>query len=198
LNDFTAKLLSGQFVKEEKNNNKQGIMSTEAHLKAVLETVIDGIITISRKGIIQTVNPAAEHIFGYSAMEMAGENVNMLMPAPYAGEHDGYLHNYLTTGDKKVIGIGREVTGKRKDDSTFPMELAVSEMEVNGERMFTGIVRDITERKRSEYDINAREQRIRTLIDTIVDGIVVIDAQGRIETFNPSAETLFGYNTAEV
>ncbi|OOZ75873.1 hypothetical protein BOW50_10840 [Solemya velum gill symbiont] len=184
-----------------KNNNgihTESIGSNAAHLRAVLETVIDGIITISRKGIIQTVNPASMRIFGYKSEEMIGQNVKMLMPAPYAEEHDSYLHNYLTTGDKKIIGIGREVIGKRKDGSTFPMELAVSEMDVNGERMFTGIVRDITERKQAESDIQSREQRIRTLVDTIVDGIIVIDERGRIETFNPAAETLFGYHSDEV
>jgi len=163
-----------------------------------LETVVDGIITIDANGLIQTANPAAESIFGYTAEELKDQNVKMLMPEPYAAEHDGYLHNYLSTGDRKVIGIGREVTGKHKEGSTFPMELAVSEMEVNGERMFTGIVRDISERKRVESEIHDREQRIGTLIDTIVDGIIVIDSKGAIQTFNPAAESLFGYHSGEV
>jgi len=183
---------------EDISECKQSFNDSESHLRAVLETIIDGIITINSKGIIQTVNPATVRIFGYNARELSGQNVKILMPEPYQNEHDGYLHNYLTTGEKKIIGIGREVTGKRKDGSTFPMELAVSEMEVNGERMFTGIVRDITERKQHVSDIHAREQRIQTLIDTIVDGIIVIDARGLIETFNPAAETLFGYHSDEV
>ncbi len=175
----------------------QGVGS-ETYLRAVLETVVDSIITINSAGIIQTVNPATERIFGYNAEELVGQNVKILMPEPYAGEHDDYLHNYLSTGDKKVIGIGREVIGKRKDGSTFPMELAVSEMEVDGARMFTGIVRDITDRKKAEAEIQAREQRISTLIDTMVDGIVVIDTRGIIQTFNPAAESIFGYHRDEV
>ncbi len=128
----------------------QSLRDQEQRIRALVDTIIDGIVVIDAKGLIQTLNPAAVTLFGYSADEVQGQNIKMLMPASYAAEHDGYLHNYLTTGDKKVIGIGREVTGMRKDGSTFPMELAVSEMEVNGERMFTGIVRDITERKKVE------------------------------------------------
>lgn len=135
-------------------------------LKAVLDTVIDGILTIDEHGAITTANPAAVRIFGYSMDEMQGHNVSMLMPQPYAREHDGYLNHYLSTGKKKIIGIGREVTGLRKDGSTFPMDLAVNEMWVDGKRMFTGIVRDITERKRTEQALiaakNAAELANRT------------------------------------
>ncbi len=169
-----------------------------SRLRAILETVVDGIITIDSSGHIQTANPAALRLFGYAAEELVGQNVKILMPEPYADEHDGYLRNYLTTGMRKIIGIGREVTGKRKDGSTFPMELAVSEMEVDGQRMFTGIVRDISERKKVEAEIQAREERIQVLIDTMVDGVIVIDKQGAIQTFNPAAESLFGYLSDEV
>ncbi len=118
------------------------------HLRAVLDTVIDGIITINRRGVIQDVNPAAEQIFGYDAAEMIGRRVEMLMPAPYADGHQGYVDNYLNTGDAKIIGIGREVTGLRRDGSTFPMDLAVSE--VDHLHVFVGVVRDLTERQRAE------------------------------------------------
>ncbi|MDP2963264.1 MAG: PAS domain S-box protein [Sulfurimicrobium sp.] len=167
-------------------------------LQAVLESVLDGIITINAQGIMASFNRAAGRIFGYTAEEVIGRNVMMLMPEPYHSEHDGYLHNFLSTGKKKIIGIGREVTGLRKDGSTFPMELAVSQMEVDGESMFTGIVRDITDRKRAEAAIKASETRIRTLVDTIVDGIIVIDAKGSIQTLNPAAVRLFGYAPDEV
>jgi len=123
-------------------------------IRMLVNTIVDGIIVIDSRGRIQTFNPAAVTLFGYTQDEVEGKNIKMLMPEPYSQEHDGYLHNYLTTGDKKIIGIGREVTGKRKDDSTFPMDLAVSEMEVNGERMFTGMVRDITERKQAEEQLH--------------------------------------------
>lgn len=123
---------------------------SEQRIQAVLDNIVDGIITIDGKGVVDSFNQSAERIFGYETGEVIGRNVRMLMPEPYAAEHDGYLRSYLTTGVRKIIGIGREVAGRRKDGTVFPMELAVSEMEVNGERVFTGIVRDITERKRAE------------------------------------------------
>jgi PAS domain S-box-containing protein len=115
--------------------------------RVVFDTVVDGIITIDHHGIVEALNPAAARLFGYGPQEVVGHNVNMLMPEPYRGEHDTYLASYLRTGDAKVIGVGREVTGLRRDGSTFPMELAVGE---TGQRRFTGIVRDITARKQAE------------------------------------------------
>ncbi|MEH6825954.1 MAG: PAS domain S-box protein [Motiliproteus sp.] len=119
-------------------------------VRSIIDTVVDGIITIDASANILTVNLAAVRLFGYRAQDMVGKNVKMLMPEPFQGAHDGYLRNYLNTGDKKIIGIGREVLGLRQDGGTFPMELSVGEMAVKGQRMFTGIVRDITERKRME------------------------------------------------
>jgi PAS domain S-box-containing protein len=121
-----------------------------AVVRAVLNTVVDAIVTIDNKGIIKDLNPAAARVFGYSPEEVVGRNVKMLMPEPYRREHDGYLSAYLSTGQARMIGRGREVTGQRKDGSIFPMELAISEMVVAGQRMFTGVVRDITERKQIE------------------------------------------------
>jgi PAS domain S-box-containing protein len=121
-----------------------------AVVRTVLSTVEEAIITIDAQGIVKDLNPAAARLFGYGPEEIIGRNVKMLMPEPYHGEHDDYIRNYLRTGQAKVIGRGREVTGQRKDGSTFPMELAVSEMAVSRRRMFTGVVRDITERRRAE------------------------------------------------
>jgi PAS domain S-box-containing protein len=121
-----------------------------ALVRAVLNTVEDAIITIDDEGLIKDLNPAAARVFGYSPEEVIGRNVKMLMPEPYRCEHDCYLSNYLRTGQAKIIGQGREVTGQRKDGSIFPMELAVGEMVVSRRRMFTGVVRDITERKQVE------------------------------------------------
>jgi PAS domain S-box-containing protein len=128
-------------------------LDSEARTRAVLAAAVDAIITIDEKGIIESLNPASERLFGYTAAEMTGKNVNILMPAPYQGEHDGYLRNYLQTGEKKIIGIGREVVGMRKDGTTFPMDLAVSEVQLEGRRLFTGIVRDITDRKKGEEQL---------------------------------------------
>jgi len=123
------------------------------NLAAVIDNIVDGIITISDRGTIESFNPAARRIFGYTDAEVIGQNVKMLMPEPYHSEHDGYLEHHVTTGEKKVIGIGREVSGRRKDGSTFPLELAVSAVDVGGTRHFVGITRDISERKQAEAEI---------------------------------------------
>ena len=121
-------------------------------LHAVVENAIDGIITIDARGVITSWNPAAGRIFGYAADEVIGQRIETLMPEPYRSEHAGYLTRYLRTGERRIIGIGREVTGLRKDGSAFPMELGVAEARVGDRRSFTGTVRDITERKRAEQE----------------------------------------------
>ena len=122
----------------------------EVRLRSVINHAVDGIVTINERGTVDSFNPAAENIFGYSASEIIGQNVKMLMPEPFQSEHDGYLDNYLRSGEAKVIGFGREVMGRRKDGTTFPMDLAVSEFQLGRHRYFTGIIRDISERKRAE------------------------------------------------
>ncbi|MEO5718249.1 MAG: PAS domain S-box protein [Chthoniobacterales bacterium] len=129
------------------------LLDTAARLRGIVDTAVDGIITIDERGIVETVNPAAERVFGYAAVEVIGHNVSMLMPEPYRSEHDGYLDHYHKTGERRIIGIGREVRGRRKDGSEFPMDLAVSAANVGQRRIFTGLVRDITERKRLEQEI---------------------------------------------
>lgn len=131
-------------------------------LSAVVDTAVDAIITIDERGRIESVNPATERLFGYARDEMVGHNVKLLMPEPYRGEHDGYIQRYLRTGDARIIGIGREVVGLRKDGSTAPLNLSVSEFRLGGRRMFTGILHDVTERRRLErevLDISSAEQR---------------------------------------
>lgn len=138
------------------------VKDREERLRAILETAVEGIITIDERGIIESVNAAAERIFGYKAREIIGKNVSVLMPSPHRESHDGYLANYLHTGLAKIIGIGREVAGRRKDGSIFPMDLSVSEVKLATRRLFTGFIRDITERKRLEkeiLEITDREQR---------------------------------------
>lgn len=179
-------------------SSKDAVNDLLSRTKAIVDTIVDGVITISDHGLIETVNPAAENIFGYSKEELIGKNVSMLMPAPYQHEHDGYLRNYLNTGNKKIIGIGREVTGRRSDGSTFPLELAISEMEVNGQRMFTGIVRDISQRKDTEEKLRELLARTKAILDTIVDGVITISDRGLIETVNPAAEKIFGYKLDEL
>ena len=141
---------------------QNALRHSESQVRAIVETAVDAIITADQSGTIQTFNPAASRIFQFSAEEVIGRNVSMLMPEPYRGEHDRYVRNYLQTGRAKIIGIGREVVGRRKDGSTFPMYLAVGE-QVHGPRhFFTAIIRDISERKRMEHEIlhiSEREQQ---------------------------------------
>jgi len=131
-------------------------------LRAILETAVEGIITIDERGLIESFNPAAERIFGYPAKEVIGRNVSLLMPTPHREQHDAYIGNYLRTGHAKIIGIGREIVARRKNGTVFPMDLSVSEVRLADRRLFTGFIRDITGRKRLEkeiLDISEREQR---------------------------------------
>jgi two-component system sensor kinase FixL len=131
------------------NTAREGL-AREAHLASILKTVPDAMIVIEENGIVQSFSSAAEHLFGYSAPEVIGKNIKMLMPSPYRESHDDYLSRYLRTGERRIIGIGRLVVGERKDGSTFPMELAVGEMRSGDRHFFTGFIRDITQRQASE------------------------------------------------
>lgn len=145
---------------------------SEARTRAILNTTVDGIITIGENALVESFNHAAERIFGYRADEVIGRNVHVLMPEPYKSEHDGYIDNYVETGDAKIIGIGREVTGRRKDGTIFPMELAVSEVDLKGRRIFTGIVRDISERRRLEKEVlRIGDQERRRIGQDLHDGL---------------------------
>jgi len=135
------------------NKMTEGYESKASHLNNIINKANDGLITINQKGVIQSFNPACEDVFGYKANEVIGENIKMLMPAPYHDEHDGYLQNYHDTGEKKIIGLGREVSGQRKDGIIFPMDLSVSELYSKGEKIYSGIIRDITQRKKAEDDL---------------------------------------------
>ena len=132
---------------------QEALIEREERLQAIMRNSADGIITIEENGQIESFNPAAERIFGYTAREVIGRNVTMLMPEPYKAEHAGYLANYLRTGRRKIIGIGREVVGRCKDGSTFVMELAVGEMKIGGRISFVGSIRDATERKAAEAEL---------------------------------------------
>jgi PAS domain S-box-containing protein len=135
------------------------VREAAVRLKAIVDTAVDGIITIDENGVVESMNLAAERLFGFGRDEVIGSNVKMLMPDPYRHEHDGYLAAYRNTGQKRIIGSGREVVGLRKDGSTFPMDLAVSETLLGTRRIFTGIVRDITERKRLEEELKSADER---------------------------------------
>jgi len=136
----------------------EAALTREAHLQSILGSIPDAMIVIDEHGIMQSFSSAAERLFGYAAADVLGKNVKMLMPSPYREGHDGYIERYKLTNERRIIGIGRVVVGRRSDDSTFPMELAVGEMHVHDQRFFTGFIRDLTERQQTE----ARLQELQT------------------------------------
>jgi PAS domain S-box-containing protein len=145
-----------------KKSPQAAVRDGEERLRAILETAVEGIITINERGLIESFNRASENIFGYTAAEVIGKNVNVLMATPHREQHDAYLRNYRETGHAKIIGIGRETFARKKDGTLFPMDLSVSEVKLSDRRVFTGFIRDITERKRLEkenLEISEREQR---------------------------------------
>ena len=138
-------------------------LAEQSHLtQAILDTAAEGIITIDQRGIVESFNPAAEMIFGYPSAEVIGKNIKMLMPSPHSQRHDGYLANYLATGNSQVLGIEREIQGLRKDGTTFPIEVSISELLVGNRRIFTGIVRDMTRRKQLETQL-AHAQKMESV-----------------------------------
>lgn len=149
-------------TRSRRTRAESALRDSEERLRAILATAVEGIITIDERGLIESFNRAAERIFGYQAAEVIGKNVSLLMPSPHHEQHDSYLAHYRRTGQAKIIGIGREVVGRRKDGTAFPMDLSVSEVRLAERRLFTGFVRDITERKRLEreiLEISERERR---------------------------------------
>lgn len=143
---------------------EEALREKEQRMRAIVETAVEGIITIDERGIVESLNPAACRIFGYQTEEVIGKNVKMLMPSSYNEHHDGYLSNYLRTGHAKIIGMGREVVGQRKDGDLFPMELSVGEVELGDRRLFTGLVRDISERRQLEQAVAAEAEQERARI----------------------------------
>ena len=149
-------------TKAKKKTATDAVRDQEERLRAILDTAVEGIITIDERGTIESFNPASERVFGYQAKEVIGKNVKMLMATPHHEQHDGYLANYHHTGHAKIIGIGRETFARKKDGTLFPIDLSVSEVKLSDRRIFTGFIRDITERKRLEkeiLEISEREQR---------------------------------------
>lgn len=143
--------------------SESSIRSNRAQLQMMIATSPDAIITITAEGIIESFNAAAEAKFGYTPDDVIGKNVNILMPQPYQDEHDAYLRRYLRTGEKRIIGVGREVQGRRKDGTIFPIELAVGELEIDGHRRFTGFIRDISKRLHAEEELLASQERFNEL-----------------------------------
>ena len=169
-----------------------------ARYRGVIEAAVDGIILIDAAGVVESFNPAAERIFGYQAKDVIGNNVAMLMPEPDARQHNTYIQHYLDGGSPKIIGIGREVVGRRHNGELFPLELAVGELVQLGERGFVGMVRDISERRAMEMALAGREQEFRLLFDSAPIGMFTADLDGRFNEVNPSLLRLLGYSTSEL
>lgn len=178
----------------EHRKTRSALRDSAERLRAILETAVEGIITIDERGTIESFNRAAENIFGHNASEAIGRNVSLLMPEPYRRRHDTYLKNYRESGVAKIIGIGREVTGRRKDGTLFPMDLSVSEVNLPGRRMFTGFVRDITERKAAEKALSYHT----VLVESSDDAIIGKTLEGVITSWNRGAEHVFGYSRKEM
>jgi two-component system cell cycle sensor histidine kinase PleC len=168
-NDEVLAVLQRCFEKRrlelEKEAAEAALVESEGRHRAVLESVIDGIVSIDERGTIQTVNPATERIFGYRSDEMVGRNVTLLMPEPYRSEHDAYLARYMDTAEARIIGIGREVEGRRKNGSVFPLYLAVGEVRREEGRLFIGVISDITRRKRAEEALQRAHDELETRVE---------------------------------
>ncbi len=182
----------------ERKRAAEALINRDVQLQGIMETVLDGIVTIDERGLVQSFNPAAERIFGYQAHEVLGRNVNMLMPDPYMSEHDAHMKRYLAEGKPHIIGIGREVEGKRKDGSVFPLDLSVSELKRDGRSLFIGVVRDITERKAAEAKLRESRERFELAISGAGEGIWDWDMHSDQLYISAKLQDLTGYKTSHI
>jgi PAS domain S-box-containing protein len=178
----------------QKQRAAAALHDREERLRAILNTAVEGIITIDERGLIESANAAALNIFGYAAAELIGQSINRLMPMPHRAAHDGYIANYLHTGQARIIGIGREVAGVRKDGTIFPMDLSVSEVKLKDRRLFTGFIRDISARKQTEKTL----LHYQALVESSEDAIIGKTLAGHILSWNHGAEKIFGYSAMDM
>lgn len=182
----------------EREQLRAATFETDRRMQTIVATVAEGIITIDERGAIDSFNPAAERLFGYTADEVIGGNVSLLMPEPYRSDHDSYLKNHLASGERRCLGTGfREVEGRRKDGTVFPIELSISEAPLQDRRLFVGIVRDISERKREERQRMELQRHLELLLDSTGEGVFGIDLQGRCTFLNRAGASMFGCGDEE-
>ena len=158
--------------------SQMALARSEAYSKAIVATAAEGIITLDAKGKIESINSAAERMFGYESGELIGQPVNRLMPEPYRSAHDDYVDRYVSTGEGNIIGTGREVPARRKDGSEFPIHLAASEVMLDGEPCFAGIIRDISDQKAAEESLSAVERRFRAVFDQRLHLVGILSTEG--------------------
>src|SRR5215203_3424437 len=173
------------------------LRKSEARYRTVLDAAFDAIVTITPEGIIRWFNRGAERTFGHGAEEIIGQPVTLLMPERYRELCVAGLHRYLRTGDAHVVGGTIELVGLRKDGSEFPIEMSLGESHEDGERLFTGVMRDVTERKEGEKAIKESEERFRSLVQNISEIITILEADGTIRYVSPAVERVMGYKPEE-
>jgi diguanylate cyclase (GGDEF)-like protein/PAS domain S-box-containing protein len=173
------------------------LRKSEARYRTVLEAAFDAIVTITPDGIVRWFNRGAERIFGHRAEEVIGQPVTLLMPERYREHCVAGLHRYLRTGEARVVGGTTELVGLRKDGSEFPMEMTLAETLEEGERLFTGVIRDVTERKKLEKDIRDSEERFRSLVQNTSDIITILEADGTVRYISPALERMTGHKPEE-
>ena len=170
----------------------------QASMRAILNTITDGVMVIDGAGIICLLNPAAERLFGYPCSELLGKNISLLMPSPYSEQHDAYLNAYLATGVKKIIGIGREVRGLRKNGSSFPLYLSVGELQEKSQRLFVGILHDLTRQKQAQEALEESEARFRQMADMVGEWLWEQDASGHYIYSSNAVRDILGYRPEEI
>src|ERR671917_69117 len=175
----------------------EGLRKSEARYRTVLDAAFDAIVVITSDGIVRWFNRGAERIFGYRAEEVVGQPVTLLMPERYRELCVAGLHRYLRTGEAHVVGDTTELVGLRKDGSEFPIEMSLGETLEDGERLFTAIIRDVTERKKIEKVLKESEERFRSLVRNTSDIITLLDADGTVRYVSPAVERVTGYRPEE-
>jgi two-component system sensor kinase FixL len=189
---FRPPLLQQETHLQAKDATGPGGGLVAGHIEAILECMVEGVVVIDRAGIMLRFNRAAERLFGYRVDEVLGRNVSLLMPPPWSREHDQYLARYSQTREGRIIGIGREVQGLRRDGSVFPMELSVGAFDAGDTPCFVGVIRDLSEARRMQVTLAAREAQLRLMFDQAPVGSFVLDERGQVTSCNVAFERMLG------
>ena len=188
----------GLFLRLRILKTRRQTLENQERLSSLTNIIFDSVVAMDQNGIIQTVNPAVEKVFGYTPKELIGKNVKLIMPEFYVDEQDNYLEKYRIAREKKITNIVREVTGLRKDGSFFPLELSVSEATENNKKIFAGVLRDISERKATEMAIESANRERNLILNSAGEGIYGLDMEGKTTFVNPTACKMLGYTEEEI